>query len=258
MSKISAIIITYNEEDYIGLCINSLMNVADEIIVVDSFSTDSTEEICKKFNVRFVKHAFEGFVEQKNWGVSLASNQWILSLDADEVLSEELKKSILEIKENFKYDGYSFNRRNNYCGKWLKHSEWYPNRQLRLFEKGKGRWVGLNPHDKFRINSGCKISRLKGDLLHCNCITFEEHLEKLDRNSSVGAVTYLNAGKRSGPFTAILHMTWCFFRSYILGTGFLDGYHGYKICTINAYGCYMKYAKLRSLIKEQKGKKKQE
>ena len=128
MVKISAVIIAYNEEDFIERCLESLEGIADEIVIVDSLSTDSTPEKCKKYNVRFVQHAFEGYAEQKNYATSLASYPHVLSLDADEALSEELKKSILEVKENFKYDGYLFNRRNNYCGKWMKHSRLYPDR----------------------------------------------------------------------------------------------------------------------------------
>ncbi|MGD0583413.1 MAG: glycosyltransferase family 2 protein [Bacteroidales bacterium] len=250
MSQLSAVIITYNEADFIGSCLGSIQGIADEIIVVDSFSSDSTKEICKLFNVRFVEHVFEGYIEQKNWGLTLATHKWILSLDADEALSEELRRSILEAKKDLKFDGYYFNRRNNYCGKWLRFSGWYPDRHLRLFESARGRWAGLNPHDKFRLDKGCRTGRLKGDLLHWNFLSYEEHLEKMNRFSSIAASSYFNAGKRSGQLTASIHMAWSFFRSFILRAGFLDGYHGYKICSISAYGCYMKYYKLRMLIRE--------
>ena len=161
MPKISAVIITFNEEKYIEKCISSLEEIADEIIVVDSFSTDRTEDICGKFNVRFSKHKFDGYVEQKNYAMSLASYPYILSLDADEALSDELKKSILGIKDNLKYDGYIFNRLNNYCGKWIKHSRWYPDKHLRLFNSAKGKWTGPNPHDKFKLDPGSKVTRIK-------------------------------------------------------------------------------------------------
>jgi glycosyltransferase involved in cell wall biosynthesis len=255
MSRLSAVIITYNEEDFIGSCLESIQGIADEIIVVDSFSSDSTEEICKRFNVRFVKHEFEGYVGQKNRAMTLASNRWILSLDADEALSEELRRSILKVKEDLNYDGYYVNRRNNYCGKWLRFSGWYPDRHLRLFDSGKGKWAGLDPHDKFRLDRNCTTDRLKGDLLHWNFRSWEEHHEKMDRFSSIAAASYLAAGKTSGPFTAAIHMSWSFVRSFILRAGFLDGYHGYKMCSIGAYGCYMKYSKLKSLLKQMKKRK---
>jgi glycosyltransferase involved in cell wall biosynthesis len=255
MTQFSAVIITCNEEDYIGRCLESVHGIADEIIVVDSFSSDSTGEICRGFNVRFIQHAFEGYVEQKNLAVAFASNKWILSLDADEALSDELRRSVLEIKEDLQHDGYYFNRRNNYCGKWLRFSGWYPDRHLRLFRSDKGKWAGLNPHDKFRLNKGCISKRLKGDLLHWNFKSSDEHLRKMERFSSIAASSYLQAGRRSGFLTAMLHSAWSFFRSFILRAGFLDGYPGYKVCSISAYGTHLKYSKLRRLIKEQKSKK---
>lgn len=252
MPQISAVIITYNEEDFIGNCLSSLNGVADEIVVVDSFSTDSTKEICSRFSVRFFTHSFEGYVEQKNYALSLASFPYILSLDADEALSETLKESILKVKENFEYDGYEFNRFHNYCGRWIKHSRWYPDRQLRLFDSRKGKWMGFNPHDKFKLNPGSRTGRLKGNLLHWNYLTIEEHMEKMNRFSSIGADAYFKAGKKAGVFTASNHMIWSFFRSYFLRAGFLDGYLGFVSCKITAWASFLKYAKLRQLISDSK------
>ena len=140
MPKISAVIITYNEELFIDKCLASLNGIVDEIVVVDSFSTDATEEICRKYNVRFIKHEFEGFRDQKNYALQLATYKNILSLDADEALSDRLRESIIGIKDKWEYDAYLFNRRSNYCGKWISHSEWYPDRQLRLFYSDHGKW----------------------------------------------------------------------------------------------------------------------
>ncbi|HCI56119.1 MAG TPA: glycosyltransferase family 2 protein [Bacteroidales bacterium] len=247
MVKISAVIIAYNEEDFIERCLESIDGIADEIIVVDSFSTDSTPEKCKKYNVRFFQHAFEGYAEQKNYATSLASYPHVLSLDADEALSEELKKSILEVKENFKYDGYLFNRRNNYCGKWMKHSRLYPDRQLRLFDMRKGKWEGPNPHDSFKLASGYRVVRLKGDIYHWYYKSIQEHVDKLNRFSTIAAEEYFKEGKKAGVYTGYLHRVWNFFRSYILSAGFLDGYLGYLYCSISAYGSFLKYSKLRRL-----------
>ncbi|MGQ9620440.1 MAG: glycosyltransferase family 2 protein [Bacteroidales bacterium] len=247
MTKISAVIIAYNEEDYIGTCLKSIGGVADEIIVVDSFSTDSTIEICKRFNVRIVQHNFEGYAEQKNYAMSIATYPYILSLDADEALSEELKKSILKVKENFESDGYYFNRLNNYCGKWMRHSRLYPDRHLRLFDRTKGKWVGPNPHDSFKPDKGCRLKWLRGDLYHWNYKSFEEHLDKINKFSTIAAEEYFRANKKANFFTGILHMSWNFFRSYFLNLGFLDGYLGYVSCSITAYGSFLKYAKLRRL-----------
>ncbi|MBT8332765.1 MAG: glycosyltransferase family 2 protein, partial [Deltaproteobacteria bacterium] len=138
--KISAVIITYNEERNIGRCLDSVREVADEIVVVDSYSTDKTKEICHSMNVKFLQHHFEGHIEQKNYAVSCASCGQVLSLDADEVLSEKLQQSILAAKQSWRFDGYSFNRLTNYWGKWNRHSGWYPDTKLRLWDRSKGRW----------------------------------------------------------------------------------------------------------------------
>ncbi|NLA50083.1 MAG: glycosyltransferase family 2 protein, partial [Bacteroidales bacterium] len=159
MSEISGIIISYNEEKHIGKCLASLQGIVDEIIVVDSHSDDSTRDICSKFNVRFIEHPFQGYVEQKNFALSFACNKYVLSLDADEELSEELRKSILEIKDNPESDAYKFNRFTNYCGRWMKYSGWYPDSHIRLFNTEKGKWAGTNPHDKLKMNPGSRIKR---------------------------------------------------------------------------------------------------
>jgi glycosyltransferase involved in cell wall biosynthesis len=252
MPEISAVIITYNEELFIEKCLSSLEGIADEIVVVDSFSTDSTEPACMKHDVRFIKHAFEGYVEQKNFALTQARHPFVLSLDADEALSDELRKSILEIKNNPECDGYYFNRMNNYCGKWIKHSGWYPDRHLRLFNPLKGKWAGLNPHDRFRLNPGSRSRLLKGDLLHWNYSSIEEHIDKINRFSTIAAREYFKAGIKAGPFKGTIHMIWNFIRSYILSAGFLDGHIGHVHCSITAYERLLKYSKLRRLIAEAK------
>jgi glycosyltransferase involved in cell wall biosynthesis len=194
---ISAIIITFNEALSIERCLSSLDGVADEIVVVDSFSTDATEEVCRRFNTRFIQHPFEGYVEQKNYALSMAVYPYVLSLDGDEALSDELKKSILRIRDNPELDGYYFNRLNNFCGKWMRYSKWYPDRHLRLFNSSKGKWVGPNPHDRFMLNPGCKTTRLKGDLLHWSCDSIEEFFNKIKSFSEISAKEYFKKGKKA-------------------------------------------------------------
>ncbi len=249
MPKISAVIITYNEEEFINKCLASLEGVADEIIVVDSFSTDATEEVCRKYNVKFVKHKFEGYRDQKNYALTLASHKNILSLDADEALSERLRKSILDIKDNWKYDGYLFNRRNNYCGQWIRYSEWYPDRQLRLFYADHGQWGELNLHERFLMSNGAKIGKLKGDLLHWPFTSLQDHSDKMGRYAIMGAREFYKAGRKAGIFTPYIHSIWGFFRSYIVKGGILDGRNGYLICSLYARSTFTKYKKLRQFIK---------
>lgn len=247
MPKISAVIITYNEESFIDKCLESIDGIADEIIVVDSFSTDATEEICKKYNVRFVKNKFTGYKDQKNFALQLATYRNILSLDADEALSDRLRKSIISIKDNWEYDGYKFKRRNNFCGTWIKYSQWYPNSQLRLFHSDKGQFGELNIHEKFIMSNGGKIGKLDGDLLHWPCSTFEEHVEKMCKYSVIGANEFHKAGKKANLFTPYIHLIWGFLRTYIINRGFLDGRIGFMICTTYAKSTFNKYKKLRHL-----------
>ena len=145
MPGISAVIIAFNEEARIGACLESLRDIADEVVVVDSFSTDNTEKVCGRYGTRFIRHEFTGHIEQKNFALAQARNEHILCLDADEVLSPELRKSILEVKSNWSRSGYCFNRLSNYCGKWIRHATWYPSRKTRLVERSKARWEGINP-----------------------------------------------------------------------------------------------------------------
>jgi glycosyltransferase involved in cell wall biosynthesis len=254
MPKISAVIITYNEELFIEKCLASLDGIADEIVVVDSFSTDATEEICKKFNVRFIKHEFGGFRDQKNYALKLATHKNILSLDADEALSDRLRESIISIKDKWDYDGYRFNRLNNYCGDWIRHSEWYPDRQLRLFCSDHGKWGELNLHEKFILSNGATIGKLQGDLLHWPFLSLQDHVDKMGRYSVIGAEEFHKAGKKANIFTPYIHFIWGFFRSYIVHKGFLDGRNGYLICSMYAKSTLNKYKKLRQLNRNGAGK----
>ena len=247
MPKLSVIIITLNEEKNIGRCLESVREVADEIVVVDSFSTDGTEEICKGFDVRFIKHAFEGHIEQKNWAISQARYPHVLSLDADELLSERLRRSILEVKENWGCDGYFFNRLTNYCGKWIRHASWYPSRKLRLWDSRKGKWGGMNPHDQFILARGSSRKYLKGDLLHYSYYSIKQHLEQLNTFSDIAAKSFFRIGKKASYFNILFNPGWRFIRDYIIKLGFLDGFYGLVICRNSAHETFLKYAKLKQL-----------
>jgi len=255
MPKITGVIITLNEEKFIERCLRSLAGVVDEIIVVDSFSNDSTEKICKTFNVKFHQHQFTGFMDQKNYAVSLALNKYILSLDADEVLSDELQKSILREKNDLKSDGYYFNRLNNFSGQWIRHSAWYPDRQLRLFNREKGKWGPINVHETFNLNPGCTAVRLKGDILHWAHGSAAELAGKINSYSGIAAKEYFKAGKRVTLFSPVLHLIWRFIVTYFFHLGFLDGKNGLIVCYLGAWSSYLKYSKLRRLIRETNNKK---
>jgi len=247
MPKLSVVIITFNEERNIGRCIGSVREVADEIVVVDSFSTDRTREICENSGVKFIEHAFEGHIQQKNFAITQAKYPHQLSLDADEALSEELKAEILKIKVDWKSDGYRMNRLTNYCGKWIHHCGWYPDTKLRLYDSTKGAWGGVNPHDKFEMNPGSKVGFLKGDILHYSYYTVEEHIRQADKFSTIAAKELVSLGKTVTYFQIFVNPVAKFIRNYILRLGFLDGYFGFIICRIAAHETYLKYTKARQL-----------
>ena len=246
--KISAVIITFNEEKNIGRCLDSLNGVADEIVVVDSFSTDKTEEICNDKGTRFIRNRFEGHVEQKNYAMSRANHDHILSLDGDEALSEELKKSILRAKNNWNYDGYSFNRLTNYCGKWIRYCGWYPDKKLRLWDRRKGRWGGVNPHDKVFMDENSSIYHLKGDLFHYSYHTIREHVLQMNKFSDIAAQVAYENGRRSNLIIdVLLNPLLTFMKKYFMKLGILDGYYGFIISINTAFGKFLKYIKLREL-----------
>ena len=249
MDKLSVSIITFNEERNIERCLVSIEGIADEIIVVDSFSTDNTNIICEKYNVIFSTNTFEGYIEQKNHALKRCSNRFVLSLDADEALSEELKAAILKEKEKGFENGYSFNRLTNYCGSWIRHSGWYPDVKLRLIDKEKGFWSGLNPHDKFEFFEKTKIKHLAGDLFHYSYHSIEDHHKQVEYFTTIGAKSYFDKGRKAGLLLLWFSPVAKFIRDYFFNLGFLDGKAGWLVCTISAGATYKKYHKLRRLKK---------
>lgn len=244
MEKISAIIITYNEEKNIRRCLSSLKDVAEEIIVVDSLSTDNTRCICSEFNILFYERGFDGYAEQKNWAISKANNNIILAIDADEELSEKLKKSINDARNNWNYDGYRFNRKTNYCGKWINFCGWYPDKQLRLFNKQIGRWNTDIIHEKIEFKKGAKIGFLNGDLLHYSFYNIKQHKDQIERFSELKAEMLFSRGKKTNILLIIISPVIKFLINYVFKLGFLDGYYGFIICINSAYSKYLSHIKL--------------
>lgn len=250
MEKLSAVIITYNEERNIERCIKSLLNVSQEIIVVDSGSKDKTVQIAESLGAKVIDNEFKGHIEQKNFALDQASNNWVISLDADEELSLKLTESIKKIMASQPKVGYTMNRLNNYCGSWIKHGSWYPDVKLRLFDKTKVRWGGVNPHDKAIPLINEKVQHIKGDLLHYSYNTISEHTAKLDYFSSIAANAYFKDGRKASFFHLRIRPPYAFFRDYVLRLGFLDGYAGWVIAKFSAYYTFLKYVKLKDLHKK--------
>jgi glycosyltransferase involved in cell wall biosynthesis len=249
MTRISATIITLNEERNIRRCLISIQNVVDEIVVVDSGSTDNTEKICKEFKVRFLYHKFEGHIQQKNYAIDQCSFDWILALDADEALTPELTNSIEAIKNREQGRAFSMNRLTNYCGQWIKHSGWYPDRKTRLFLKSSARWGGVNPHDKIIVDSGQTVTHLQGDLLHYSYYEKEEHLSQIQFFSDIASKEMFESGRKTSKLTIYVKVVAKFVKSYIIRLGFLDGRSGFAIARYSAWATYLKYTKLNRLRK---------
>lgn len=248
MIPLSVVIIAKNEERNIGRCLDSVQAVADDVVVVDSFSTDGTEAICRARGARFVSHGFEGHVQQKNWALTQARYPHVLSLDADEALSDELARSIAAVKADWRLGGYRMNRLTNYCGVWVRHCGWYPDPKLRLWEKRLGEWRGINPHDHFEmLDPAAPTGHLAGDLLHYSYYTVEEHYRQMDYFAEIGARALFDQGRRVTPMRPVVAGIARFLRNYVINLGFLDGRTGLTLCRIDAWGAWLKYARLRRL-----------
>jgi glycosyltransferase involved in cell wall biosynthesis len=255
---ISAVIITLNEERIIARCLRALEGVVDEIIVVDSHSSDRTVEICKQMGAKVILHTFEGYRTQKNFACDSAKHQWILSLDADEVLSDELRNSLLQWRENHKKSdkyppekgqivGYSFNRITDYCGTWVRHGGWYPDSKMRFYQREFGRWSGRNVHEFVEIKAGFSTSKLSGDLLHYSIPEQSELLRKLFTYSEMGARFMHEEGRKSSYLESILRCSFRFIRQTIFQHGFLDGKLGITIARYNASATFWKYRRLLAM-----------
>ena len=220
MPKISACIISFNEEKKIEDCLQSLQPVVDEIVVVDSLSTDKTLEIAGKYTDKIFNQEFLGHIEQKNLAVDKASHDWILSLDCDERLSEQLQRSILAVKDELdNADAYCMSRKTFYVYRWLNHC-WYPDIKTRLFNRNTARWGGINPHDHIKTE-GSNIVRLKGDIHHYSFDSISDHLQTIDKFTEIGADELVKKNKRFSLFSPLTHATWLFIKLYILKRGFL-------------------------------------
>ena len=236
MNQLTAVIITQNEERNIGRCLESLEDVADEIIVVDSGSTDRTELLCRGCKeVRFVHHDWSGYSEQKNFAESLASHDWILSIDADEAPSHTLRTSLKELKRKGFVTGnvYSMHRLTNYCGHWIWHCGWYPDEKVRLWQKGRAHWEGV-VHEELILQGNPKQVLLTGNLLHYSYYSIEEHQRRLEKYAQLSAEKSLQQGRKATWFSIHTKPLWRFLRGYIIKRGFMDGKAGLTVCKMEA------------------------
>ncbi|MBI3509510.1 MAG: glycosyltransferase family 2 protein [Bacteroidetes bacterium] len=246
--KLSVVIITFNEEKNIGRCLDAVKPIADEIVVLDSFSTDATEKICREKGAKFFQHKFDGHIEQKNRAITHATYPHVLSLDADEAPDEKLQTEILKIKNDWTHDGYEMNRLTNYCGKWIKHCGWYPDRKLRLWDSRKGKWGGINPHDEYKMTEkNAKVKHIDGNILHYSFYSISDHYKQVEYFTTISAKAMFAEKKTGSVMNLIFSPPAKFLKCYFLQLGFLDGYYGFVISKISAKATFMKYKKLKQL-----------
>ena len=247
--RLSVVIITFNEKRNVARCIDSVNAIADEVLVLDSFSTDDTCELARQRGARVEQHAFDGHIQQKNRAWQMASHDWVLSLDADEALNDTLRDAIRKaINTNAPgIDGFTMNRLTNYCGHWVRHSGWYPDTKLRLFRKGMGAWTGTNPHDRFELHNMKRVAHLPGDILHYSYYTREDHLKQIEYFSKIAARELHAQGKRVGYPMMVAKVVAQYIKNLILKTGFLDGATGFTIARLSARATWRKYTLLKEL-----------
>ncbi|HKV63612.1 MAG TPA: glycosyltransferase family 2 protein [Candidatus Acidoferrum sp.] len=250
MNRLSACLITLNEEQNLPRALTSVVGIADEIVVVDCGSQDRTAEIAREFGAKLITKAWTNFAEQKNAAVAAASHDWILSLDADEELTPELRKELFEWKgKEPAYPVYEFARRAWYVVGWIRHSGWYPDRQRRLFRRDAACFSGI-VHESLQFQG--KAGRLGGDLLHYTIRSFAEHEEKVERYTTLAAQQMYAAGKRSWRGAMWLATPWNWFKSFVLQLGFLDGSRGWVIARMAARSTWLKFKKLGSIIDKER------
>jgi len=246
--SLSVIVITRDEESSLRDCLASVA-WADEIVVVDSGSADATVEIAREFTEHVYIHDWPGFGVQKNRALSYATGEWVLSLDADERVTPGLRGEIEDAMREAKYPAYDMPRLSNYCGRFMRHSGWYPDYVTRLFRRGSAHFSNDVVHE--RLLPDGSVGRLNTALLHYAFDDIEEVLRKLDQYSTAGAQKMHGCGRKASLTGAVLRGAWSFFRTYVLRGGFLDGREGFMLAVSNAEGTYYRYLKLMLLNRKQ-------
>jgi len=247
MDAISAVVITKNEARNVERCLRSLAPVADEILVVDDHSTDETVALCERLGARVVRQPWLGFGPQKNLGNGLARHDWILSVDADEALDEELQAAIREARARGLSGAYQVTRLNSYYGRFIRHGLEYPDRKVRLFPRSRARWNDSLVHEGLVLDERLSVTRLGGHLLHYTYADVAEHVAKANRYTSLAAEEAFRRGARPSLARMLGSPATVFLKAYLLRRGFLDGLHGLVLSVLHAHGAFLKYVKLWDL-----------
>ncbi|MGH9862213.1 MAG: glycosyltransferase family 2 protein [Candidatus Acidiferrales bacterium] len=247
MNRLTATIITLNEEKNLPRALTSVAGLADEIVVVDSGSTDRTVEIARQVGARVLQRVWTDYSDQKNFAAAQASRDWILSLDADEELNPELQAALRRWKSELAMvTAYSMNRKANYCGRWILHSGWCPDPKFRLYHRQRARWVGAL-HESLEVNGA--VEPLPGEILHYTMNSFDEHARRVRHYTTLAARLLFVAGQRRWFLPLLAASPWAFLRTFFFQQGFRDGVHGLQIATMAAYYVFLKYRKLGILVR---------
>lgn len=245
MPAISATIIAHNEANNIARSIRSL-SCADEVVVVDSGSSDRTVEIARSCGARVVNNIWTGFAAQKNFATGQAQHDWILSLDADEELDETAQESVRRWKSTQPAAaGFQLARRTQYLGRWILHSGWYPDYKLRLFDRSRGEWKGKYVHESIALEG--PVQTLPGEILHYTCDSLDEHAQRIEFYTDLAAREMIERGQRLSPVSRLLAPPWVFINTYFFRLGILDGPQGFSIARMAARYVRRKYAKVAKL-----------
>lgn len=246
--EISVVIITHNEEDRLEPTLKNVAGIASEIIVVDSFSADETVVIARKYTPHVFQRKWKNYADQKNYANGKASFPWILSLDADERVSPQLREEILSLKQSEpEASAFSMPRRVYYLGRWIKHTVWHPDRKVRLFRREKARWEGEYVHESLAVDG--EILPLKGPLFHFTYRNIQDHLDRINTFTDLGAQKLYAGGKKCGWLKLSLLPVFGFFKSYFFKAGFLDGFAGFVVSVLHAYSVFLRLAKLKEIWK---------
>jgi len=253
LHDLTACIITYNEERHIRDCLDSL-SFCPVVLVVDSHSTDATREIARERGARVLARDWPGHIPQMSFAVEQAGTEWVLWLDADERVTAELRREIeAALSGPDPADGYGFNRRNIYLGRWVRHGGWYPDRKVRLFRRSRGRIGGVTPHNVVRMETGTRTARLRGDLKHLTFETIGQHVASINRYTNITAAEMVRRGRRFLGLRQWLNPAGRFLRMIVLQAGWLDGWRGFVLAGLGAFDEFLRHAKARELLRDHQG-----
>ena len=249
---VSAVIITKNEAHIIGKTLQSLQGITDDIIIVDSGSTDNTLDVCRQFNATIIEPGWNGYGPNKNKGITAAKHDWILNLDADEVIDETARQSLLALLLMNNNEVFEFRYKNFFLNKWIKHGEWGTDKHIRLFNRTVIKWNEAAVHENLTINADTKITLLNGHILHYTVQSLAEYEQKTINYAKLNAQKYFEQGKKRNPVKQYISPVFSFLQNYLFRLGFLDGAAGFQIAKTTARYTFLKYAYLNEMIRQSK------